>query len=341
MPASETFASEKPALDIALRQRPAGVMHRLPIFDGELPSLDYDRVAWPGRQLPVGPVSMHVREVPGPAAETGVYVHGLGGSSTNWTDLAGLLSVRMNSLLVDLPGFGRSRPPAGYDYTLRSHAAAVAGFIDGLGRGPVHLFGNSFGGAIAMLIASQRPDLVRSLTLVSPAVPDLRPRLGRLSDPRMALTYLPVLGGRARRAIAALSDRERAEQLLRLCFAQPELIPPQRVAAAEAEFCARRAMPWASAALGRSMIGLVRTWLARKPASLWTAASRITTPTLVVWGTEDRLVSVRKATRTAALLRNSRLLVLPRCGHVAQMECPEPVARATLGMLDAASAGRW
>jgi pimeloyl-ACP methyl ester carboxylesterase len=312
-----------------------------PTFDGELPPLDHDLVAWPGRQLPIGPVPMHVREVPGPAAETGVYIHGLGGSSTNWTDLAGLLAVRMNGLLVDLPGFGHSRPPYGYDYTLRAHAGAVAGFIDGLGRGPVHLFGNSMGGAIAILVASQRPDLVRSLTLVSPAVPDLRPRIGRLSDPRMALAYLPVVGGRARRALAALSDRERAEQLLRLCFAQPELIPPQRVAAAEAEFSRRRAMPWASAALGRSMIGLVRTWLARKPASLWTAASRVTAPTLVVWGTEDRLVSVRKAARTAALMRHSRLLVLPRCGHVAQMECPEAVARAMLGMVDAAPFGRW
>lgn len=336
-----TVASE---IEVALpgtRSRPAGSPRQLPTFDGELPPLDHDRVAWPGRELLVGPVPMHVREVPGPAAETGVYVHGLGGSSTNWTDLAALLSVRMNSLLVDLPGFGHSRPPAGYDYTLRSHTGAVAGFIDGLGRGPVHLFGNSMGGAIAMLVASQRPDLVRSLTLVSPAVPDLRPRPGRLSDPRMALVWLPVVGGRARRALAALSDRERAEQLLRLCFAQPELIPPQRVAAAAAEFRARRAMPWSSAALGRSMVGLVRTWLARKPASLWTAASRITAPTLVIWGTEDRLVSVRKAARTAAALRNGRLLVLPRCGHVAQMECPEPVARATLGMLDAAPAGRW
>jgi pimeloyl-ACP methyl ester carboxylesterase len=323
-----------------VRPRPAGGTPELPTFDGALPPLDHDRVAWPGRQLALGPVPMHVREVPGPAEETGVYVHGLGGSSTNWTDLAGLLSVRMNGQLVDLPGFGHSRPPLGYDYTLRSHADAVAGFIDGLARGPVHLFGNSMGGAIAMLIASGRPDLVRSLTLVSPAVPDLRPRPGRLSDPRMALMWLPVVGGRARRALAALSDRERAWQLLRLCFAQPELIPPQRVAAAEAEFCARRAMPWAVVALGRSTKGLVRTWLARKPASLWTAARCVSAPTLVVWGAEDRLVSVRKAARTAAQLRNGRLLVLPRCGHVAQIECPEQVARAILGMLDAAPAGR-
>jgi len=313
----------------------------LPTYDGELPPLDHDRACWPGRLATEGPVPLHVRETPGPAAETGVFVHGLGGSSTNWTDLAGLLSVRMNGLLVDLPGFGHSRPPRGYDFTLRSHADAVAGYLDGLGRGPVHLFGNSMGGVITMIIAAERPDLVRSLTLVSPAVPDLRPSPARLSDPRMALAFLPLVGASARRGLAALSDRERAMQLIRLCFANPDLIPPQRLAAAEAEFTARRAMPWARLALDRSTVGLVRAWLARKPASLWTVAGRVSAPTLVVWGTHDRLVGVRKAARTAAALPNSRLLVLPECGHVAQMECPEPVARATLGMLTAADGGQW
>ena len=170
--------------------RPPRSPSELPSYDGDLPPLDHDLTAWPGSQSDAGPVRLHVREVPGPAAqdaETGVYIHGLGGSSTNWTDLAGLLSIRMNGLLVDLPGFGHSRPPRDYDYTLRAHAEAVTGYLDGIGRGPVHLFGNSMGGAISMMIAADRPDLVRSLTLVSPAVPDLRPSAGRLSDPRMAL----------------------------------------------------------------------------------------------------------------------------------------------------------
>jgi pimeloyl-ACP methyl ester carboxylesterase len=313
----------------------------LPTYGGELPPIDHDRDAWPGRMSGAGPVPMFVREVQGPAEETAVYVHGLGGSSTNWTDLAGLLSVRMNGLVVDLPGFGQSPPPQRYDYSLREHAGAVAGFLEGLRRGPVHLFGNSMGGAIAMMVAAQRPDLVRSLTLVSPAMPDLRPHPARLSDPRMALAFLPVVGARARRGLAALTDRERAMQLTALCFAQPHLIPPQRLAAAEAELTARRELPWASVALGRSTFGLLRVWFARRQNSLWKVAGRVQAPTLVVWGSHDRLVSVRKAARTAAALPGSRLLVLPDCGHVAQMECPEQVARATLGMLQAVDARQW
>ena len=313
------------------------------MYAGPLPSLDEDVNEWPGRTVESGGMRLHVRQVegPGPDLATAVYVHGLGGSSTNWTDLAGLLSGRMRGLIVDLPGFGRSEPPRGYDYTLDAHADAVSRFIAGLGSGPVHLFGNSMGGAIAMMVAASRSDLVRTLTLVSPAVPDLRPNPWRASDPRLPLAFLPIVGARARRSLAAMSVQERTEQLLRLCFAHPERISPRRIAAFEAEATERMGMPWARAALGRSMVGLLKSWMVRRPNSLWAVAGRINAPTLVVWGSDDKLVSVRKAPRTARLIRQGRLLVLPDTGHVAQMERPETVARTVLGMIDAVDARRW
>jgi pimeloyl-ACP methyl ester carboxylesterase len=319
---------------------------QVPLYEGPLPELDLDRAYWPGRMVASGGGELYVREVDGPSPRA-VYVHGLGGSSTNWTDLAGLLAPRMGGSIVDLPGFGRSEPPPGYRYTLQEHAGVVARFVEEHGGGPVHLFGNSMGGAISMLVAASRPDLVRTLTLVSPAVPDWRPNPWRASDPRLPLAMLPVVGRPVRRALAGMTPRQRAEQLIRLCFAHPEELPPQRLAAAEEEFTERQSTRWAATALNRSTIGLIRSWLVRRPGSLWAVASRIEAPTLVVWGTEDRLVTVRKAPRVAAAIPRARLLVLSRTGHVAQMERPQTVARAVLGMLDAlerpggAANGRW
>ena len=78
---------------------------------------------WPGREVEAGGVALHVRETPGPAAgETAVYVHGLGGSSNNWTELAAALSSRCHGYAVDLPGFGRTRPPSTGDYRPASAA---------------------------------------------------------------------------------------------------------------------------------------------------------------------------------------------------------------------------
>ncbi|GAA1333839.1 alpha/beta fold hydrolase [Saccharothrix algeriensis] len=305
---------------------------RVPLSTAPLPPLDATSRPWPGDHVEVAGHRVHVRRTPGPGSATAVYVHGLGGSATNWTDLAAQLSGHVDGHALDLPGFGRSEPIPGYTFSLTTHAEVVAGYVESLGVGPVHLFGNSMGGAIALIVAATRPELVRTLTLVSPAVPDLRPSLRRVSDPRLPLAFLPVVGARVRQRLAAVSPRERAQQMLRLCFADPSLVPDCRIEQSEEEYAERSGQPWAGMALGRSTVELIRAWLVPRSRSLWLLLPRVAAPALVVWGAEDRLVSVRKAPRVARLLPRGRLLVLPRTGHVAQMERPESVARAVLGM---------
>src|SRR5215207_3999703 len=95
----------------------------VPLADpASLPELDPHQPRWPGREVTSGGVTLHVRETPGPDGVPAVYVHGLSGSATNWTDLAALLSTRAAGTAVDLPGFGLSRPPATRDYSPAGHA---------------------------------------------------------------------------------------------------------------------------------------------------------------------------------------------------------------------------
>lgn len=320
--------------DTGVMSTSAGVprLTRVPMSETPLPELDQSIPPWPGEQVTAGGVTLHVRRTPGPADPTAVYVHGLGGSATNWTDLAAQLSGHAGGIAVDLPGFGRSKPLRGYDYSLTAHAETLEKFLRGLDLGPVHLFGNSMGGAISMLYAARHPDQVRTLTLVSPAVPDLRLSPRRLSDPRLPLLFVPVVGRRVRHALATMPPRQRAMQLIRLCVADPSTLPAHRLDEAEREAAERAAMKWAGTALMMSAAGLFRAWFVPRARSLWAIAPRLTMPTLVVWGTEDRLVTVRKAPRLARMLPRARLLMLARTGHVAQMERPVTVARAVLGM---------
>jgi pimeloyl-ACP methyl ester carboxylesterase len=315
----------------------------VPLSDAALPPVDMSIPPWPGADQTSGDVTLHVRTTPGPAdaGATAVYVHGLGGSATNWTDLSAQLATRVPGVSLDLPGFGRTEPPRHFDYSMPAHADTVARFVRGLDAGPVHLFGNSMGGAISMLVASRHPELVRTLTLVSPAMPDLRPRFSRMSDPRLAVAYLPLVGPPVRRSMAREDVDRRVMRLLTLCFAQPERIPESRRREAADEMVARERLVWSNPALARSTVGLFRTWLAPRARSLWSIAPTISAPTLVVWGAKDRLVTVRKAPRTAQLLPRGRLLVLPNTGHVAQMERPGTVARAVLGMWERVEAGEW
>lgn len=313
----------------------------VPMSESVLPELDLTQRPWPGEEIGVDGMRLHVRRTPGPdGGAPAVYVHGLGGSATNWTDLAAQLAGNAGGYAVDLPGFGRTEPAVGYPFTLDAQADAVRRLIEHVGA-PVHLLGNSMGGSTSMIVAARHPELVRTLTLISPGVPDLRPDPRRMSDPRMALTFLPVLGRPARRSLAAASPRTRAEQIMRLCMAEVDRVRPHRLDEAAVEAEERMNQPWASGALERATVGLLRAWLRFGPDSMWRLLPRIDVPTLVVWGTEDRLVSVRKAEKTARLLPRGRLLVLPRTGHVAQIERPVSVARAVLGMWEAVRAGRW
>ncbi|WP_158885613.1 alpha/beta fold hydrolase [Amycolatopsis anabasis] len=313
----------------------------VPFSATPLPPLDEHAPPWPGGVEEVGGVRLHVRRTPGNTEATAVYVHGLGGSSTNWTDLAAQLAPFAQGVAVDLPGFGFSEPADGFDFSLDAHAEILGRFVTGLEAGPVHLVGNSMGGAVALLLAARRPELVRTLTLVSPAMPDRRPDPRRLSDPRMMLAYLPVVGRRVRRQLAALGPRERASQVIRLCFAEPDAFPEHRLAELAEEAQARAGLAWATPALARSTFGIFRTWFTGGDGSLWSVAPKASMPSLVVWGTQDRVISVRRAARTASLLPRGRLLVLPRTGHVAQMERPVTVAKAVLGMWERSATRRW
>lgn len=308
-----------------------------PLADpASLPPRDPHQPPWPGREVTTGGITLHVRETPGPDGVEAVYVHGLSGSATNWTDLAALLAPRAKGIAVDLPGFGLSRPLPSRSYTPTAHADALLRFLAGRGR-PVHLLGNSFGGALALTVAARIPELVRTLTLVAPAMPDWRLDPRRLPDSRLALAMVPGLGRRARARIAADSPRNRVELAMRLCFGDPSVVPAHRLDEAAAEFLARGGLPWAGEALERTAVGMVARWAGRR---LWATAGRVTVPTLVVWGDRDRLVSPRLAVRTARTVPGARLLMLAGVGHVAQIEAPERVALAVAGMWDA-EASRW
>ncbi|MEO9139670.1 MAG: alpha/beta hydrolase [Jatrophihabitans sp.] len=298
---------------------------------------------WPGSYVEVGGAKVHVRSTPpthGEAAERepALFVHGLGGSSRNWTDFAGLLRDRVAIEAIDLLGHGRSGPAPDADYSPRAQADAVVAYLEKSDRGPVHLVGNSMGGAISILVASTRPDLVRTLTLISPAVPDNRPRLYPLRhNPRMALLVVPALGEFAvRKFNQRFAPEVRAKGTIALCFAKPDRYSALRLREDVAEMSYRESLPWANSALLRSMRALATSQLLRGRRG-WATMRRVAAPTLVVWGDTDRLVAPDLAPYVAAAIPDSRLRVLTDIGHTAMMEDPSSTAALFLGLLDEAA----
>jgi pimeloyl-ACP methyl ester carboxylesterase len=279
---------------------------------------------------------MYVRDTPATSAgaEPALYVHGLGGSSTNWTDLAGLLAHRLDGQAIDLPGFGRSEPVR--SYSIPAQAARVVRWIEYSDRGPVHLFGNSLGGAIAVRVAGIRPDLVRSLTLVSPAMPFLDPRRS-VQSRMLPLLAVPLAERLAAWQLAKISPEEMARQVTAACFADPTRVSEQRRREAIEELKLRYELDHYVASYLRTFRGLISSFLRAYlpgPGSQWRVASQVGAPTLVIGGRQDRLVDIRVAPQVARMIPDSRLLILDGVGHVAQMEVPRMVARAVVALLD-------
>jgi pimeloyl-ACP methyl ester carboxylesterase len=308
---------------------------------------------WPGETVAVGDGEAFVRRTPwsGPVdgaddaapRERALYVHGLGGASTNWTDLAALLRVRFDGWAVDRPGFGRSQPPPRHRYTIRGHARAVVELLEHIaakpgeaqGR-PVHLLGNSLGGLVSLLVAARRPDLIASLTLISPAMPVYRvpPAFSRL----LLLLLLPGVPGLAEKRMAGSAPEQHVRAMVDICFGDPSRVPKERIDEATEEMRDRAAQPWADRALVRSMRGLLTSYLRVNGA--WRMAARLRMPTRVIWGDRDRLVDPRLAPRLAGTVADARLLVLEGVGHVAMLEAPEPTARAVLALVEERDAVR-
>ena len=253
-----------------------------------------------------------------------LFVHGLGGNSSNWTDLMWLLSDDVHAVAPDLPGFGRSGPAASGVYSPQGQADFLAEFVQRTFPEPVHLFGNSMGGAISLQLAGRHPELVRSLTLVSPALPDLMPMRTNIQLPIIAL---PGVGDRVATRIAKLPVERRVQATLNMVYADPASVPPQRVREAQEDAALLATKPWVGTALQAALRGILATYFDRGPDAPWKLAERVKVPVLLIYGQQDKLVNARAARRASKHFRHCRVMVVPHSGHVSQMEHPEIVAR--------------
>lgn len=280
---------------------------------------------FPGVEVVLPDRTLHVRRTHSSGAPAAMFIHGLGGSALNWTDLMYRMRDEVDGYAVDLGGFGMSPPPRDGDMSPAAHAASLVTLIEHLGIGPVHLFGNSFGGAVALNLAARYPALIRSLTLISPALPSLYATKGNFHLPMIAI---PGVGERLVPKFLESAAAERIRMSLEANLADPRRLPQERVTEAVAELEQRDGLPYAPEVFLRTLRALLKTYVDRGPDRPWKLAERVTAPTLLVYGRKDPLVDPRSAHRATSVFPNAHVVVLPDSGHVAQMEHPEFVKSA-------------
>jgi pimeloyl-ACP methyl ester carboxylesterase len=293
---------------------------------------------WPGRLLATSRGQVFVRqfELPpvisldgAPQRTSVLFVHGLGGESLDWIDVAVPLKDRFDCVALDLPGFAHSALPRDRDLSLDGLARAVADVARTM-NAPVHLVGNSLGGTIVVRVAAEHPELVASLTLVAPALPDLRPRLGSI---QLLIALLPVVGPALVRASIQADPEWMARRIYALCYGKPKAIPPQRHAAELATLRQRASLPYSAEVYREALRATVLSYVARGPRGMWQQAAAVGVPTLFISGGRDRLVAQRVTARARTTFRDVEMVLLPEAGHVAHLEDPKAVAAAVSAFL--------
>jgi pimeloyl-ACP methyl ester carboxylesterase len=319
---------------------PAGQPALVPHFPGRLVELGGGERVYVASTEPqlaaAGPPAAPAGEI---APDSVLCVHGMAGSATNWTELMSLLAPQFRCDAVDLPGSGWSPPPATPSgYSITALAATVIKVIEQRGAGPVHLIGNSMGGLVSVKVAAARPDLVRTLTLISPAMPD---RLIHPSHAQFPVLAMPRLGDWLLSRGDAFPAENRVWGVMGMIFHDPGAVHPERIRQAVAEMRRRDSLAYRREPLVGAARAITTEYLrpARARGNAWRMAQQVRCPVLAIYGSHDRLVNPRMAGRAARAFADCRVIVLPYTGHVAQMEHPARVAAEFTELARAAARG--
>lgn len=237
-------------------------------------------------------------------------LHGFGGDGDNWVFLVPRLKQQFRIVVPDLPGFGDTGFLAGQSYSLDAQVARLKDFVDMLHLEHVHLVGNSMGGYIAAAFAAAYPDMVASLGLFNAAGVDM---------PKRSPFYAAALEGENLLLVRQPADFDR---ILKLVYHRKPYLPGFL-----RDYLVARNMAQAE---GQSQIFHEifghRIWLDDR-------LGRISAPTLILWGDDDRVLDISSIQLFKAGIPHAQTAVLHSCGHVPMLEKPAVTARFYLDFL--------
>ncbi len=230
-------------------------------------------------------------------------IHGLMGSSDNFTPLLPWLSPGRRVISIDLIGFGLSDKEPTLDYSKANMARLCGLLMETLGFEHYAVVGHSMGGEVAMQLATQSPDAIDRLVLISSAgYTDLqRGFSGQLPEGLIAHVGQNYLVQRLYFLFALGDPRQATGTLFDRFYAYNRHIPAQTI---------------------QKMI------LDNDSGALNGSLSSLTQPALIIWGQKDRIIPIRQGRLLHEALADSRWLELAGVGHLPMSEAPQVVGQA-------------
>ena len=237
-----------------------------------------------------------------------ILLHGAAANSHWWDWVAPALSPAFRVLALDFPGHGKSGWPRPARYDMNDFLQAVIGFLNALGRSPVHLAGHSLGGKIAMLVAAKYPRRVQSLVIVD-VTPSVSP---------YARALLRQVAARPSRRFGSAEAAARAFRLMPSeTVAEPRRL--RALALRSVRHCGH----------GRWSIGPDPEFFARFAVrKMWSSLGRIRCPTLILRAAESTVLDRQTGQEMQQRLCCGVLREIAHSHHHLIVERPTKVAKA-------------
>ena len=230
-------------------------------------------------------------------------LHGFGADKDNFTPVAGYLTTHYRVIIPDHIGFGESAHPLEADYSPPEQAKRLCAFAHALGVTSVHLGGSSMGGHIAMSYAVLYPREVKSLWLLDPG--------GVWSAPKTAeqasidwTNHNPLL----------VQKEDDMAEIMKFVTRSPPYFPRPIL-----NVLARQRI--------KNFTLEQRIFKQIIADSVEERVTGLSTPALIVWGAEDRVISVESSKILNKLMPNSQVVIMQNIGHLPMFENPKQSAQ--------------
>ncbi len=245
-----------------------------------------------------------------------ILIHGTSSSLHTWDSLVNLLvnSTHKRIIRLDLPAFGLTGPNPENKYTAAYYSLFLDSFLNQLHINRCILAGNSLGGAIAWQYTVAHPNKVSQLILIDAAGYPIKNEKGSLG---FKIASMPIINN----LLLVITPKSLVRKSLETVFYNHDLITEAIVT--------RYHEMLLSEGNRRAALSLFQNRVSPDANLIKT----ITTPTLIVWGDQDQLISVEDAYLFQKDLKNNSVVILKNVGHIPMEEAPNSVAKAITDFL--------
>lgn len=231
-------------------------------------------------------------------------IHGFGGNKDNFTRIANKLD-GYHLIIPDLLGFGNSSKPMDADYRSDAQAQRLHELLQFKGLdSAIHIGGNSMGGSISIAYAAMYPNHVKSLWLLDSA--------GFWS----AGLYERYENATPEDNPLVIDSTKQYFDLYKLVMFDPPYIPKTVQAVFAQESINNRDL----------QTKIIEQIVLDNVEARAKVVAQYNTPTLIVWGAEDKVIKVETAELMSELMSQAKVIIMPNVGHVPMIEAVKDTA---------------